>query len=540
MFRKIQRIVTSAFALSIAVGALLGLGGTEAHALVEGQTEVIVNKVKFSEKDVEDDPKVSINNDGTVTGTYENTGGTIPALEGKEKVKGAEFTVYDATAKYQTLMAVAGTTVSDALTAISTGGTTGLTAVSGAVGRTDSNGQVKFELDNFGSDGKPKVYLIVETDAPPFISNYSQPIALMLPMSNNGVTLTQFNIYPKNIEVKPIKELDETKITVNGEEVGTFDVGAPIKYYTEFLMPTNINKDKADGTGKLYTKFEIADTPSANLKFKEITSIEYYNGTSWVDTGLAENTDYTIASHTGTAPLNGEGFKLTFDLPDALAKMEAFAGNKVRVNYTMHLKDGVVPEEPEDNEVTIDFTHDGTDYSETDPGDGVITGGRRFRKVDSESTPNGLEGAEFVIKREIGTTGTYEYAQFRTSTNTKITNVNNTDNAASVVWGAKADASVLVSSANGGFTVSGLDFGSYVAEEIKAPSGHVLPQNPDTAFTIGEGSWGTTNILQIVNYPEGTLPQTGGKGIFAFLLIGSLLMAAAIIWYKRTKKKAAA
>lgn len=539
MVNKIQSIIKSVLVLALVVGSGLGLITTTAHA-ADDETTVIVNKVKFSEEDFESDSKVSLGANGAVTGTYENDGGVISALESKDKVPNVEFTVYDATAKYQALI-TSGMSMQDALASIASGGLTGVTQY-GTPQRTGSNGQARFDLPNFGNSGEQKVYLIVETDAPPFISNYSQPIALMLPMSDeSGVTLEEFNVYPKNLETKPEKELDETKITVNGEEVGTIDVGAPINFYTEFVMPLNINGEKSDGSGdKLYTKLEITDTPSTNLKFNAIQSIQYFDGTQWVNTTLTPGTDYTLTTpYNGTAPLDGDGFKLTFNLPSVLPTLENYAGNKIRINYTMKLTDGAIPEVPENNEVTIDFTHDGDDYSETDDADPVLTGGKRFKKVDSSTPATPLSGAEFVIKRESSVPGQYEYAQFKTSAGVKITNVNNTDNAAEVVWGSKTDASVLVSNASGSFTVSGLDFGNYVAEETKAPAGHVLPSNPDTNFVVTEGSWDSseTNILSIVNYPKGTLPQTGGKGILAFLLIGSMLMAAAIVWYNRTKRQ---
>ena len=46
------------------------------------------------------------------------------------------------------------------------------------------------------------------------------------------------------------------------------------------------------------------------------------------------------------------------------------------------------------------------------------------------------------------------------------------------------------------------------------------------------------DIKTVNNFRKGLLPSTGGSGIYAFLIIGAMMMGGAYIWFKRSKEQA--
>ncbi|HIZ52545.1 MAG TPA: LPXTG cell wall anchor domain-containing protein, partial [Candidatus Enterococcus avicola] len=80
--------------------------------------------------------------------------------------------------------------------------------------------------------------------------------------------------------------------------------------------------------------------------------------------------------------------------------------------------------------------------------------------------------------------------------------------------------------------------GDYNLIETKAPTGYIL-ESSDIAFTIVKDQYGNAAHIQTVNnLRQGLLPSTGGTGIYAFLIIGSMMMAGAYFWFKRSKEHA--
>ena len=70
---------------------------------------------------------------------------------------------------------------------------------------------------------------------------------------------------------------------------------------------------------------------------------------------------------------------------------------------------------------------------------------------------------------------------------------------------------------------------------MTAPSGYVI-LDPYTTFEI-DSTASETLLVTIENQPQGLLPETGGMGIYIFLLIGGLILLAAYVVYRQTKKK---
>ena len=122
--------------------------------------------------------------------------------------------------------------------------------------------------------------------------------------------------------------------------------------------------------------------------------------------------------------------------------------------------------------------------------------------VTSDQT---LAGAEFVVRDQDSDTA--KYLSIDPSTK-------------AVSWvSAKESATVFTTTSNGLIDVTGLKYGTYYLEETKAPEKYV-PLTNRVAFTIDEQSYVTAGQLispeKIPNKHKGTLPSTGGKGIYVW------------------------
>lgn len=560
------------------VAGSLGGGPVAEAAPLNTTTDIVINKVVY---DVNALPEgVGVNENGQVTGEKENDGslGTANNFFGNAKrLDEVEFTMYDVTDKYWSTLGTEngddGThTMDTTFEAIKTGGTSELTKID--VQKTKDGGKATFEnvpdyAQEGDHEGKNSVYLIAETDAPPFTANWSVPIVVMLPFYNEeSEKIDVFNLFPKNTETGIDKSLNpdqKTEKTVNmpdpdneGQMISVsvydYEKGMDINYDIEFMVPLNINADIEDNgkITKLYTRFTIVDTPTENLGFKELANkaIEVYDSEKeeWVSAELEENIDYTLSKNT-----DDTGFTVTFSMEQAtLTKLGTHAGKQMRINYTMTLLTDSTPLQFEDNEATVNFTHNGNPYHDTDEGEPVIPGGRHFYKYDGSKAENStsVAGAEFVVGKTVDNETTY--AVFKNEDGDPLdderVNTSTVGGAASIEWTTDKEAATrIISAADGKFSVDALEYGNYFVEEIKAASGFVLPNDPITDFEVSATSFADTvnnpdevqfaDPEEIANYPKGTLPSTGGTGIFAFLAIGTALMMGAYLWFKNSKKQ---
>ena len=86
--------------------------------------------------------------------------------------------------------------------------------------------------------------------------------------------------------------------------------------------------------------------------------------------------------------------------------------------------------------------------------------------------------------------------------------------------------------------MTGLKYGTYYLEETKAPENYV-PLANRVAFTVDEQSYATAGQLispeKIQNKHKGTLPSTGGKGIYLYIGAGVILLLIAGLYFARRK-----
>ncbi|WP_125608158.1 SpaH/EbpB family LPXTG-anchored major pilin [Lapidilactobacillus bayanensis] len=337
-------------------------------------------------------------------------------------------------------------------------------------------------------------YKITETKAP-------EGAALI-----DGETVNDFTITEDNTSDKPVlvdvKNDTAPEITkkVEGHD---YNIGDLIKYTITVKIPDGI----ANTEGDIYTKFNIVDSHNAAL-----TYVQGATGESLTVNGQAIDFDVN--------PINDDGFTV---IPN-IDQLKKYAGKTLTFTYFMKLNDKADPDVDYENTAELDTDPD-FDHKPTPPVD-VVTGGKRFVKVDGASKDE-LAGAEFVVRDANSDTAKY----LKIDPTTK-----------EVTWvDSEADATTFTTGADGLVDVTGLDYGTYYLEETKAPTDYVKLTDR-IEFEVAEGSYGKPGSLvdpkEVANTHKGTLPSTGGKGIIAFVVVGLVAIAGAIVYFARNKKHA--
>lgn len=456
------------------------------------------------------------------TDSNQNTGEEMVDFGG-EALEGAGFTAYDVTTKFNELMKN-----SDEVTAMKAiqdlytpSAPTGAVKVGDEV-ITNTDGKAVFpNLPITDAEGNYKVYVFVETKTPTLVSvvEKSVPLVLALPIYTmnpaDGKYTDELNrdvhLYPKNVTL-----VDE-KLFMNPEEFTSVDVDGK----TVFNVTTG---DVLDFNVKLIVPIDIADKEEYSLSDNPTVGLAYQTGTIKIG-NLVLGEDYTVEED-----LVG-GFKIVFNVDST--KLHAYAGKTLTVEYQMMLTAEVTPDSIYENKAHVSVDRDPRPDMKTkvkpdpeNPGEPeepqFKTNGHKFVKEDAK-TGDALAGAEFILGNKKG-----EFAQFATDKNSKGEYV-------FVKWGTKDEATKLVSDSDGEIKVIGLTKGNYILNETKAPSDKYVQIKGDIEFTVVDG-YATTEFQSILNHPKGLLPSTGGSGIYAYLVIGTLMMFGSVIWFKRSNQ----
>lgn len=301
--------------------------------------------------------------------------------------------------------------------------------------------------------------------------------------------------------------VEKTTPNLNGKDVA---IGKKIKYEIAVNIPLGI-ADK-EGNGNKYNKFNLVDTHDDALTFDNTpsgdTAYALYDG----DTLIASE-NYQVTEQTN-------GFTVAVD-PAFIPSLTP--GGTLKFVYFMHLNEKADPTKGFKNEANVDNGHTN---DQTPPTVEVVTGGKRFIKVDGDvSSTQALAGASFVVRDQ----------------NSEGANYLKVDEAAkTVTWVAnKEDATTFTTQADGLVVVTGLKYGSYYLEETAAPENYVLLTNR-IQFTVDEHSYGTTEELvapeKVPNKHKGTLPSTGGKGIYLYLGSGTLILIIVGLYFMKRKE----
>lgn len=290
---------------------------------------------------------------------------------------------------------------------------------------------------------------------------------------------------------KPVKDVDDHDV----------DYNQTLNYTATLKIPTDIAN---------YTKFDLVDKPDDNLQLVGIKEIK------------ATKQGQPDVTLTTTAVSEKNGFRLSFFSEGNPDKdiIKGLAGETITVKYQMKVQpDAVQPGANLEKDINNDITFDNNFHPETSNKVIVQSYGKKFVKKDA-NTDKPLDGAQFVVKNSKG-----EFAEFDDKSNF-------------LGWVDATKKSTITSGTDGSFEVRGLATGTYTLVETKAPKDYHLPSDPTFGFDVSTTSYGNEEeILDVPNTQSGVLPSTGGKGIYAFIAIGTIAVVGAVFYFTRGRKQ---
>ena len=305
---------------------------------------------------------------------------------------------------------------------------------------------------------------------------------------NNSVEITD-----KNDTSTPT--LSKKMVGEEGEESTSIQIGETVSF--------QIDVEAKQGA----TNYVVHDEMTNGLQLNANT-INVKVGS----TPLTVGTDYTVITNTED--------DCTFEIKFEQSYLDTIGKDGVTIVITY---DATVLETAgaEGNSAWLTYGDKGTPTIPDEPK--IYTSKIVINKHETGNTTKTLANAKFVLKNDAG-----EFYKYDETTDT-------------VSWvAAQADATEVITDANGAATFLGLKDGTYYLVETDAPDGYNLVATP-TAVTVNAKT--ETNGVHVVSYPTdvanstGTeLPSTGGMGTTLFYVVGGLMMAAAVVLLVSKKK----
>lgn len=329
-------------------------------------------------------------------------------------------------------------------------------------------------------------------------------------------TKTDFSIDTKeDSKVELTVKNDTSKVVKTTPQLNRQDVeiGEKIQYQISVNIPLGINDTDSNGNNK-YKKFNLVDNHDEALTFDNIAeggfAYTLYDGDTVID---PENYKVTESTNGFTVAINSEF--IPFLTP----------GGTLKFVYYMHLNEKADPTKGFKNEANVDNGYT-TDTGNTPPNVTVVTGGKRFVKIDGDVTADTkLAGASFVVRDSDSDDASY----------LKI------DDKKAVTWVEdKSKATTFTTEKDGLVNITGLKYGTYYLEETQAPEDYVLLAKR-IQFEVNKDSYGTTGELvnpeKVTNKHKGTLPSTGSIGIYFIIAAGVVAAGIAVFYFTKGRKQ---
>ena len=277
------------------------------------------------------------------------------------------------------------------------------------------------------------------------------------------------------------------------------EVGETVNYTIKGKVP--------DYTGFTTYTYKVTDTMSEGLTFKKDVKV------------TVGGTDVTFAC-TITYDVDNNTNKFTVSIP----VKKYTIGAEIEVTYSALVNENAVAKISK-NSATLTYSNnpsEGTVNTTTPVEETVYSSKIVIDKYEKDSTTTKLEGAEFVLYKEVTpegeTTATKQYYKW------------NEENK-KVEWVADMKAATVVKTdKNGAASFNGLADGTYYLVETKAPAGYNPLKNPVKVEVKGGSAEADLSVTaEVANSTGTTLPSTGGMGTTIFYVLGSALVLGAVV-----------
>ena len=224
---------------------------------------------------------------------------------------------------------------------------------------------------------------------------------------------------------------------------------------------------------------------------------------------------------------NDNGFVASINMMNYQKQIDA----PVVITYTATVNENAIQRDKETNTATLKYSNDPADknsFKESSVEVNVFSFNIVINKYAAGNENTKLAGAKFVLKNNEGKYYKYD--------------------AAKVTWvDAKADATEVITGADGAARFDGLQAGTYYLEETAAPAGYnqltkdiTIVLNKDGSATIDSASstLGADHSLTagVANSTGTMLPETGGIGTVIFVALGALAVICAGVFLVTNKR----
>lgn len=311
------------------------------------------------------------------------------------------------------------------------------------------------------------------------------------------VTAKDVTIRDKNEAPQIEKSVDDTDRTV--------EVGQKLTYTITGKVPST----------KGYTEYtyQVTDTMSEGLTFNKDVKVTI-GGTTVTDATITNNENGFVAS------INMINYQKQIDAP-------------VVITYTATVNEKAIQSNKETNTATLKYSNDPANkdsFKESSVEVEVFSFNIVINKYAAGNESTKLEGAKFVLKNAEG-------KYYKYDANTKA-----------VTWVVgKADATEVITGADGAARFDGLQAGTYYLEETVAPAGYnqltkdiTIVLNKDGSATIDDAAstLGADHSLTagVANSTGTMLPETGGIGTVIFVALGALAVICAGVFLVTNKR----
>lgn len=458
-----------------------------------------------------------------------------------------------------------------------------------AIAKAFANAAVKHRTESFteipaGAASVPLdigYYLLVDTGNPDGSSPDAYNSAL-LQITNQKITIK------KKYDVPTVDKAVKDKEDGEAGEAVDVNIGDSVYFTLTGTLPNSPDNPDILGDYETY-KYAFTDTLSKGLKYNGNAKVYLFKDGSTengADGNKVDITDSFTIEHTPADPANQAGGGGTLEVSiDNLNTVEGVSAESVIVvEYSAELTaDAVTGGSGNVNTVKLEYSNNPNTSGDGKPSTGetpedkaiVFTYKLDGTKVDGQTPNKTLKDAQFVLFRVKGEGKPNTDGENNTPTNVEYAEVTDgkltgwTDNRGTAIGTEDAKGTgIVVSDENGLFVISGLDAGIYYLEEVKAPAGYNLLQDPvkltidaeisggdaDTNQppTIGkldlitEGKDGSittpgdkdngTVSLKVQNNMGALLPSTGGMGTTLFYIAGAALVLAAGVLFMMKRR----